>query len=104
MIAAMICLSAPLLLARGSGAAYPSAAIEVLRDRAAFYRRMAKVREGMAVADIKRLIGTPDDIRRGEDELGGTVADEIWCYGTDRHLGFPTLAEISIAKGKVYFL
>ena len=59
-------------------------------DRAGFHRTMSRLKEGMPATQVRKLLGRPDDVLRGADELDGFNADELWCYGTDEHLGFPT--------------
>lgn len=54
---------------------------------------MARINENMPEKDVLGILGKPDDIRTQFDPGGisrvGTK--EIWCYGTEGHLAFPTL-------------
>lgn len=55
-----------------------------------FARALGAVKEGMAPADVEKLLGTPDDVREKKD-LPYFLSEHYgraWCYGTDRHLGF----------------
>ncbi|HWB60294.1 MAG TPA: hypothetical protein VG733_12440, partial [Chthoniobacteraceae bacterium] len=74
--------------------------------RAVFARNMGKVTEGMPAADVEKLLGKPDDIRTDTDPGGidwaGTT--EIWRYGTDGHLTFPTLGSVFMSDGKVQYV
>lgn len=69
--------------------------------RGAFYMALAQVHDGMSPAQVEQLLGRPDDTRTHE-ELGGIVADSMWCYGTDRHLGMATLGHVFFKGGKVW--
>ena len=66
--------------------------------RAEFARAMAKVKEGMDQVMVLGLLGEPDDVRTQHDPggIGGPETKEIWCYGTDGHLTFPTLGRVTI--------
>lgn len=68
----------------------------VSRDRAEFGKRLARVQVGMPAREVEKILGKPDDIRT-QDDPGGistTRTKEIWCYGTDGHLTFPTLGQV----------
>src|SRR5262245_49099205 len=66
--------------------------------RGEFTRAMSKVHEGMKIDQLIETFGTPDDIRTQNDPGGisttGTL--EVWSYGSDTHLGFPTLGCIYV--------
>ena len=75
-----------------------------LRDRAAFARNLALVKEGTTREEVRRLLGEPDDrwvgeeinaARRGSVSRDGT---EAWAYGGNGHLTFPTLGKVSFDK------
>jgi hypothetical protein len=75
----------------------PAAEI-IKQDRGAFAGAFAQVKEGMHTDELEALLGKPDDIRTQADPDGISISgvDQIWCYGTDQHLGFPTLATVDI--------
>jgi len=73
-------------------------------SRVDFAKEMALVKEKMPAAEVEKLLGKPDDIRTNEDVGGPTPNDlrEIWCYGTNAHMGFGTLGCVYIdRKGRV---
>src|SRR5258708_1790962 len=79
-------------------------------SRADFAKAMAQVKEKMPAAEVEKLLGKADDTRTQEDVGGpdpGLTPDstkEIWCYGTDAHMGFPTLGSVAIdTTGKVQY-
>jgi hypothetical protein len=63
------------------------------RDRHEFARALAKITEGMPPKAVLQALGKPDDIRTQHDPDGLSTfrTKEIWCYGTNGHLTFPTL-------------
>jgi RNA polymerase sigma factor (sigma-70 family) len=63
------------------------------RNRERFAQAMARVKEGMTEKEVLALLGRPDDIRTQHDPGGISTSrtKEIWCYGTNGHLAFPTL-------------
>jgi hypothetical protein len=73
------------------------------RDREEFASAMAKITDNMSEIEVLNLLGKPDDIRTEVDPGGisrvGT--QEIWCYGTKGHLGFPTLGCVYINKNGI---
>ncbi|HWB58485.1 MAG TPA: hypothetical protein VG733_03295 [Chthoniobacteraceae bacterium] len=74
--------------------------------RAQFAAAMSKVKEGMSAADAEKLLGKPDDVRTERDP-GGLMTyrtSEIWGYGTDGHLSFPTLGCVYISEGAVQYV
>lgn len=73
-------------------------------DRAGFYAALSRVRANMPAGDARKILGTPDDVIHDHDELGGYVADEIWNYGTDRHLGVVTLGSVYVQRGHVFWI
>src|SRR5262249_41157779 len=50
--------------------------------------------------DVLALLGKPDDIRTQFDPGGiyPRTIKEVWCYGTNGHLTFPTLGCVSIDR------
>jgi len=97
----MVALAALALFAIPPQRLFPGDA--TYKDRQGFYLAISKVHVDMPAAEARRLLGRPDDTIRDHDELGGYNADEIWCYGTDKHLGFPTLGVVCILRGKVFW-
>jgi hypothetical protein len=73
-------------------------------SRSDFAARMAKVKKGMPERDVRKLLGNASDIRT-HGELTTTHTNEIWCYGTNGHLTFPTLGCVYIdTEGKVQYI
>jgi len=67
-------------------------------SRAEFAAAMAKIKEGMTGKEILDMLGKPDDVRTQFDPGGihRVQTGEIWCYGANGHLGFPTLGCIYV--------
>jgi len=75
-------------------------------SRAEFAKAMAKVDRGQTKAQVLKLIGPPDDIWPGNDsrlyvEYG---QDEVWCYGSRKHHGFPNLGRVDFKDGVVMYV
>ncbi|MBI5487590.1 MAG: hypothetical protein HY905_09675 [Deltaproteobacteria bacterium] len=91
--------AAPATDGRGEGAVSPAGAVAspgAGASRAEFARAMAEVREGTPEADVRRLLGAPDDVRT-ESDPGGVGAEgvkEVWRYGASEHLGCATLGVV----------
>lgn len=68
------------------------------RSRVEFARAMANVTKGMTEQEVTALLGKPDDIKTHTDPGGISTSRtrEIWRYGTDGHLTFPTLGSVYI--------
>jgi len=76
-------------------------------DRAAFARALAHVHPGMTAAQVRKVLGPPDDVRTEHDPGGisATRTTEIWRYGTSGHLTFATLGTVHLmADGKVQYV
>jgi hypothetical protein len=78
------------------------------RDRFAFVKQLSRVKEGMARPEVRRLLGEPDDRRTGnevnasDEGFYNRGGNEVWGYGGNGHLTFPTLGTVSFDKhGKV---
>jgi len=71
---------------------------QAARDRRVFAKSMSDVMKGMPQKEVRRLLGKPDDVRTQNDPGGITTfrTKEIWCYGTNGHLTFPTLGCVYI--------
>jgi len=71
--------------------------------RAAFVHAMSSVVEGMKADEVEKLLGKPDDVRTQFDPGGISryQTTEIWSYGTDGHLTFPTLGCVYMSEGRV---
>ncbi len=67
-------------------------------SRQDFVDQISQLRVGMPVDHVRELLGEPDDIRTHYDPGGISTArtKEIWCYGTNGHLTFPTLGQVYI--------
>ncbi|HJZ59890.1 MAG TPA: hypothetical protein VKE74_33420, partial [Gemmataceae bacterium] len=77
------------------------------RTRQEFAGAMAKVTPGLAEKDVLALLGKPDDVKTRTDPGGisTTRTREIWRYGTDGHLSFPTLGCVYIdTDGKAQYV
>src|SRR5260370_694637 len=77
-----------------------SASVSPPKSRKELAAAMAKIAVGTPEAEVKRLLGAPDDVRRKSDPGGIATAGtrEIWGYGAAAHLGFPTLGQIYIGE------
>ena len=76
-------------------------------SRQASASALAKVKKGMPENEVSALLGIPDDIRTQNDPGGisTTRTREIWMYGTDGHLTFPSLGCVYIDdQGKVQYV
>jgi len=74
------------------------------RSREEFSAAVRKVEKGMPESDVLALLGKPDDVitRQDRKAIHTIGTNEIWCYGADSHLAFPTLGRVYIdGKGKV---
>lgn len=91
---------APNLLSRQSpvGSARQNGKPEKQMSRRDFAKAMSKVEIGMTEKEIISLLGKPDDIQTRYDAGGISSArtKEIWRYGTNGHLTFPTLGSVYI--------
>ncbi len=60
------------------------------------------VKEGMPAAEIIKLLGEPDDVRTELDPLPSSNVGlgDVWCYGTNGHMTFPTLGVVYIENGR----
>ena len=77
------------------------------RDRQEFSKAMAKLREGVPEKEVLAILGRPDDVRTQYDPGGISTykTKEVWCYGTNGHLTFPTLGCVYIDKeGKAQYI
>ena len=77
------------------------------RTRRDFAAAMAKIKEGMPEKDILAILGKPDDTQTQYD--GGGISTyrtkEVWRYGTNGHLTFPTLGCVYIdTDGKAQYI
>ncbi len=71
-------------------------------DRAAFDSARRLLRGGMTAAQVRAILGPPDDIWTPSDSSLFAYGDqEIWCYGSDHHLGLPTLGRIPFKRGRL---
>jgi hypothetical protein len=66
-----------------------------IRDRHEFAKLLSSIKKGMREADVIRILGKPDDVRTTDEmQMGVEYSTEVWCFGVDGHLGFPTLGTI----------
>jgi len=85
----------------------PAGPDRVTRDRRRFARALAKVKKGMPGKDVMAALGRPDDVRTQYDPGGISTlrTKEIWCYGTNGHLTFPTLGCVYVdTEGKIQYV
>jgi hypothetical protein len=79
----------------------------VARDRRHFAKALAKVKENMPGKAIVEALGRPDDVRTQYDpgSISTFHTKEIWCYGTNGHLTFPTLGCVYVdTEDKVQYV
>jgi len=71
-----------------------------------FAAAMATLTPGLPSDQVVALLGQPDDIRTPYDPGGIQTSrtTEIWAYGTDAHLSFPTLGSVYLDHGKVQYV
>ncbi len=74
-------------------------------SRADFVKKMELVHQGMSAEQVTAILGKPDDIVTPYDP-GDNYGDdwELWGYGADGHLSFPTLGVVRLVKGKVNYI
>jgi hypothetical protein len=68
-------------------------------DRQTFVTVMAGIGKGMSAAEVRKILGPPDDIRYQVEPEGGPRAvsmREIWCYGTSGPETLATLGGVYI--------
>jgi hypothetical protein len=89
----------------------PAQEAKRLPSREKFAAAVAKIEIGMARSKVLGILGKPDDVVTEPIVIGDRPGvrprrpREIWCYGTDKHLGFPTLARVYIdTNGKVQYV
>ncbi len=74
-------------------------------SRLEFFEKIKTIEKGMPIAQIKVVLGEPDDIWTREDP--GMITDPnvaiVWCFGSENHLAFPTLGRVDFdSAGVVY--
>ncbi len=81
-----------------SGSAGQNGKPEKQMSRRDFAKAMSKVKIGMQEKEIIALLGKPDDVQTQHDSGGISTyrTKEIWRYGTNGHLTFPTLGTVYI--------
>ena len=64
--------------------------------RKEFAARMAQIRVGMNANEAQRTLGKPDDVITHNDPnaIPYEGIKEVWCYGTNGHLGFASLGRV----------
>jgi hypothetical protein len=74
-------------------------------DRTTFNAAMARVEEGMSPAKVRAILGSPDDVWTPMDSsLYADAESEVWCYGTNGHLAFPTLGRVVFQREKAAWI
>jgi hypothetical protein len=72
------------------------------RDRRQFIKALALIKEADTRARVESIVGKPDDTRPTRVGAGPTVTgNDVWCYGTDGHLSFPTLGRVTFRRDRV---
>jgi len=90
-------IAAALALVLGQGQSH------IRADRIAFYDAQSHIKVDWTKAQIRAVLGSPDDIWDAKDSrLYVDRAHEIWCYGSNGHLTFPTLGYVEFMDGKVW--
>jgi len=81
-----------ILMIVGQGFANPP------KTRREFARAMSEVTVGMSEKEVLAILGKPDDIQTHSDpgSINTRYFREVWRYGTDGHLTFPTLGYVFI--------
>jgi WD40 repeat protein len=55
---------------------------------------------GMSLAQVRALLGDPDDVITPADDRYLQAGEQIWCYGTDGHGTLPTLGKVCFRSGQ----
>lgn len=68
--------------------------------RADFVEAISTIERGMSIDQVRAVLGEPDDIvfehlRHG---IWDSHVDQLWRYGVDVHLDFPTLGEVGLSS------
>lgn len=74
-------------------------------DRTAFARRIARVHSGMSHADVRAILGPPDDtLDRLDPQLTPPhIVTEVWSYGAAHHGDVASLGSVAFtARGTVF--
>lgn len=73
-----------------------------------FAARISKLCEGDSKQRVRELLGPPDDVRTHRDPDEHFIWEEgieLWCYGANGHLTFPTLGLVLVGDdGKVCYI
>jgi hypothetical protein len=71
------------------------------KTRREFAETCGRIEKGMSKAQVRSVLGKPDDTRNDFDPVGGTAysrVDEEWRYGTSGHLTTATLGQVYFSK------
>src|SRR5436853_481742 len=71
------------------------ALLATTEPRVAFRAKLDQVRVGMSKAQVIKILGKPDDIWTSADRFINGDESLRLCYGSNRHLGLPTLGSIT---------
>ncbi len=75
----------------------------IIADRVKFAHAMALIKVGATKEQVLQILGTPSDIVTSPAPISyehcAANGREAWCYGTDRHLGYPTLGYVIVSVG-----
>jgi hypothetical protein len=89
--------------ARGEDATSHSSSPKSRPVRREFAEKLALVRDNDKQEEVRRLLGSPEDIRRGPD-FGLFPTDEIWGYGADGHGSLATLGGVWFRQQRVFWV
>ena len=64
--------------------------------RQEFFEKITMVEKGMSIDRVREILGDPDDkwTREDPNAISNPQVSKVWCFGSQRHLGFPTLGRI----------
>ena len=88
-------------VARGEDVTARSLPPKAQPDRRQFAEKLLRVRDGDTQETVRRLVGSPEDLRRTADDDCLLPNDEVWCYGTDGHGSLATLGKVCFRQGAV---
>ncbi len=72
------------------------------RNRRAFSRLLAQIKDGDTPARVAGLLGRPDDVQYASN--APPYRDEVWCYGTSGHGSLATLGKVDFRGQRVLWV
>ncbi len=73
-------------------------------SRAAFYHAMDKVQIGWSEAQVRDILGPPDDVLPSYNSIDREYGYGTWYYGTNGHNTLATLGSVEFQAGKVEYV